>query len=202
MKFLQRAHCHACNSIIPDGYIFCKICKRDRFIRIQQWEFLIISLLLIMFIASFSFLRIFLIKDSKFIALTQQITNPVPTLIEPTLFFAPTNTPSVLKTTPSNTPLPLITSCSGAPPQRVEVGRRGFVCTQYDRLIVRTGPYASDTEITRIEPNTYFRVIDGPVCANNWSWWEIRTDDGVRGWVSEGGDNVDKYFICPQNLSP
>jgi hypothetical protein len=48
-----------------------------------------------------------------------------------------------------------------------------------------------------LEPNTYVTVVDGPVCADEWSWWRIRTDDGMEGWVSEGGDEVDPYFICP-----
>lgn len=134
------------------------------------------------------------------VRLTSTVVSTVPTSFSHLL--TPLNTPSVLKIVPSNTALPIITGCSDAPPQRVEVGRRGFVCTQYDRLIVRTGPRKSEDEITRLVPGTYFRVIDGPVCANNWSWWEIRTDDGVKGWVSEGGDNIDRYFICPQNLSP
>ena len=100
--------------------------------------------------------------------------------------------------TPTNTPG---MGCPSAPPQRVEVGRRGYVCTGYDRLIVRTNPEMSNEEIARIEPNTYFRITGGPICANNWSWWEIKTDADIRGWVSEGGDNIDAYFICPQGLN-
>jgi hypothetical protein len=92
------------------------------------------------------------------------------------------------------------TSCPGAPKQRLEVGRRGYVCTQYDRVIVRTEPRKRGDEITRLVPGTYFKVTDGPACANNWSWWKIRTDDGIKGWIAEGGDDVDPYFICPQGL--
>lgn len=89
-------------------------------------------------------------------------------------------------------------SCPGAPVQQVKVNKRAYVCTKKDRLIVREGPGKQNSEITRIEPGTYFKIIDGPSCANNWSWWYIKTDSGIKGWVAEGGDDIDSYFICPQ----
>jgi hypothetical protein len=109
-------------------------------------------------------------------------------------------TPSITKI-PSLTPSPTVSSCPGAPPQRVSVGRRAWVCTKRDRLIVRSQPNRNGSEITRIEPGTYFRILNGPACANNWSWWEIKTDTGIKGWVAEGGDDIDPYFICPQGQS-
>lgn len=87
-------------------------------------------------------------------------------------------------------------SCSGAPEQRVEVGESAYVCTQQDRLIVRAQPSSNGGEIIRIETGTGFEVIAGPQCSNNMSWWKIDVN-GTVGWVSEGGDNVDPYFICP-----
>jgi hypothetical protein len=87
--------------------------------------------------------------------------------------------------------------CPGAPPQRVRVGGEAQVCTAYDRLVVRVGPGRSNAEVARIEPGTYVTVISGPACGDGWSWWEVRTDSGVVGWVAEGGDEVDPYFICP-----
>jgi hypothetical protein len=48
-----------------------------------------------------------------------------------------------------------------------------------------------------LEPGTQFTIIGGPSCSDNWSWWNIRLDDGTTGWVSEGGDEIDPYFICP-----
>lgn len=91
-----------------------------------------------------------------------------------------------------------VTSCPGAPAQRVQVGGKAYVCTQNDRLIVRKNPNRSASEIIRIYPGTVMTIVKGPVCADDWSWWRIKTDDGIVGWVSEGGDNVDSYFICPQ----
>ena len=87
--------------------------------------------------------------------------------------------------------------CEGAPAQRVWVDARAYVCTQSDRLIVRENPRRGASEITRIPTGTRMTIIGGPECANSWSWWRVRTDDGVVGWVSEGGDGTDPYFICP-----
>jgi hypothetical protein len=71
------------------------------------------------------------------------------------------------------------------------------VCTAYDKLIVRRQPGLGSREITRLEPETHLTVVDGPACANSWSWWKVRVDGGAIGWVSEGGDAVDPHFICP-----
>lgn len=82
---------------------------------------------------------------------------------------------------PSKTPSATISSCPGAPPQRISVDQRAWVCTKRDRLIVRSEPNRSGGEITRLEPGTFFKVINGPVCADNWSWWGIKTDTGLKG---------------------
>jgi hypothetical protein len=33
----------------------------------------------------------------------------------------------------------------------------------------------------------------------NWFWWKVELDPGLVGWVAEGGDNIDPYYICPVN---
>jgi hypothetical protein len=89
------------------------------------------------------------------------------------------------------------TSCFGAPPQRMTVSQRGYVCTRSDSVRLRISPARSASTLVQIEPGTQFTVIVGPSCSDNWSWWNIRLDDGTTGWVSEGGDEIDPYFICP-----
>jgi hypothetical protein len=88
-------------------------------------------------------------------------------------------------------------SCPGAPQQRMTVNQRGFVCTKSDPVLLRNKPNRSGTQIVSLDPGVAFTVIGGPSCANNWSWWQVQLDNGVTGWVSEGGDEVDPYFICP-----
>ena len=89
-------------------------------------------------------------------------------------------------------------SCPGAPSQRVIVGDKAYVCTKSDNLAVRKGPGKSEPKITMIATGTNFVIVKGPICADNWSWWRIRINDGTVGWVSEGGDSIDSYFFCPR----
>ena len=90
-------------------------------------------------------------------------------------------------------------SCPGAPAQRMTVNQRGYVCTKEDAVKLRTAPKRSGSEIMQLPPGVSFAVIEGPSCADNWSWWKIRLDNGTTGWISEGGDEIDPYFICPLN---
>jgi len=128
-------------------------------------------------------------------------STPAPRLTStprPTSISVPTST----RPQPTNTPIfrespTTVTGCPNAPKQQVEVGGRAWVCTKYDRLIVRQQPRLSGKEIARLEPGTSMSVIDGPRCANTHSWWKIRTDTGIVGWVAEGSDEIDPYFICP-----
>ena len=88
-------------------------------------------------------------------------------------------------------------SCPGAPPQRLVVNQRAYVCTQSDRVRLRNAPAKSASTIVYVNTGTQFTVIGGPSCSDSWSWWNVRLDDGTTGWLSEGGDTVDPYFICP-----
>jgi hypothetical protein len=87
--------------------------------------------------------------------------------------------------------------CPGAAPQRVMIGEQAIVCTQSDDLIMRRGPGSDRDALRGIESGTIFMITDGPSCANNWFWWKVELDSGLAGWVAEGGDNIDPYFICP-----
>jgi hypothetical protein len=87
---------------------------------------------------------------------------------------------------------------SNVPPQQFHVGDRVRVCTAYDRLAVRTRPRLGSSELTLLEPGALLTVVDGPSYADGWPWWRVRTNDGIVGWVAEGGDEVDPYFICPE----
>lgn len=89
-------------------------------------------------------------------------------------------------------------SCPGAPDQRLQVGDNAYICTSVDTVALREGPGKNYAIIKRLVPGADLKVIGGPSCANNWSFWEVRTDSGYTGWMSEGGDSKDKYFLCPK----
>jgi hypothetical protein len=90
-----------------------------------------------------------------------------------------------------------VSSCPGAPAQRMVVNQRGYVCTRTYAVRLRSSPNRAASTIVQLDKGTQFTVIGGPSCADNWSWWQVKTDLGQTGWISEGGDETDPYFICP-----
>ncbi len=113
--------------------------------------------------------------------------------------------------TPRNV-TPTYGSCPGAEPQKVRVGDKAEVCTKQDRLILRSAPPPNNTvEIFRMYPRTKLLIIDGPKCYDGATWWKVRVEIGswvfsnekflttteYEGWVREGSDEEDPYFICP-----
>lgn len=90
-------------------------------------------------------------------------------------------------------------SCPGAPPQRLKVNEMAYVCTSTDSVKLREGPGKSYSAIKSLVPGADIKVISGPSCADNWSWWKVKTESGFIGWMSEGGDSTDRYFLCPRN---
>lgn len=89
-------------------------------------------------------------------------------------------------------------SCPGAPPQKIKVGDKIYVCTKNDSVALREGAGKNFSTLKRLVPGADLEVIGGPKCANNWSWWKVETESGFVGWMAEGGDNTDPYFICPR----
>jgi len=102
---------------------------------------------------------------------------------------------------PTKTPIKTITSkpstCPGAPQQRLILNEDAEVCTKSDVVYLRTGPGRKYNIIESVTTGTTIWVIDGPECSDNWSWWKIELSDGTQGWMSEGGDSIDAYFLCP-----
>ena len=115
----------------------------------------------------------------------------------PTYVVTKTPEPRVQETQPIATPTEKPSACSGAPKQRLKVGEDARVCTRRDNVFLRSGPGRSYTVLERVPPGTLVEVIGGPECANDWSFWEVELSEGVSGWMSEGGDDVDPYFLCP-----
>lgn len=90
-----------------------------------------------------------------------------------------------------------ISKCDGAPSQRLKVGEKGKVCTKSDPLRLRREPNFDADILASLKTGTVFEVIDGPTCAEEMFWWKVRLSNGQVGWVAEGGDRVDPFFVCP-----
>ena len=131
---------------------------------------------------------------------SQDPTSPPPVIVQPT-------TPPVFTATPS---------CPRAKyPTRLQANRDASICTQSERVIVRRSAKMSAGEILSLYPGTTIRIVQGPVCADDFWWWKIEiypgtpygkqgydysttwiTDRSYTGWAREGWDEKDPYFIC------
>ena len=86
--------------------------------------------------------------------------------------------------------------CGNGLVQRLQVGSRGWINLEPPLLPTRIRSAPSGETIAVIEPGTSFTVLSGPTCnAIGTSWWEVRTDDGIVGWLPEGDKNG--YYIDP-----
>ena len=105
---------------------------------------------------------------------------------------APTDRPDPTKT-------PKSSSCPGAPPTRLEVGDNATVCTKNDPVYLRTSPDGSADYTHKLIPGADLQIIGGPECDEwaSWWYWKVRTESGYTGWMAEGGDEIDPYFLCP-----
>lgn len=112
----------------------------------------------------------------------------------PTIKASPTRT---LMSTKTKISTKTVSSCPGAPVQQLLIEEDAKVCTKNEKVALRSGPSKNDTILVRVKSGTIVWVLDGPACANNWSWWKVKLTDGTSGWMSEGGDSVDSYFLCP-----
>lgn len=109
----------------------------------------------------------------------------------------PTRTPTRAA---SPTPPPTAVSvCDDAPPTRLIVGERGRVLRDDPRpLRVRAAAGTETTIIDQIPVSSLFYVLEGPVCAGEFAWYQIvyRDDaDTTTGWIAEGEQAV--YYVEP-----
>lgn len=108
-------------------------------------------------------------------------TNPTVVLVQQVYTNEPLPTEAPVKKSPTKTPTPTkkatqtptASSCAGAKPQRVKVGDRAKVCTRSDRLILRSEPSSAGREIFRMYTGTKLKIIGGPRCGTDYTWWEV-----------------------------
>lgn len=88
-------------------------------------------------------------------------------------------------------------TCGDAPAPRLTVGKGARVTfTTGTPLNVRTA--AAGDLLMQIKEGTQVNVVNGPICANNYLWWEIQMQSEnvtVGGWAAEG-DN-ENYYLEP-----
>jgi len=63
---------------------------------------------------------------------------------------------------------------------------------------VRSGASLLSDYLGQIEPGEGLRIIDGPICADGYSWWLVESlHDGLRGWTVEGKRSEQWVVPCP-----
>lgn len=215
MKIFREAQCRECESKIPANVVFCKYCKRDRFLGFPQYEWLLIFLVLFGCIGSFGLAQVIPVKPlpsttpikSKS-TLTLMPPLPSQTPVMPTITAAPSLTRSPSPTTQIIIALTSTpdyfggTVCPGAPSVKVQVNDLVMVITSNnDKLKLRSKPIIDpSTEIRKLGYGSYLKIHDGPVCvkdsSNGISYWFWEVKDratGQMGWVADGDSNL--YYI-------
>ncbi len=97
--------------------------------------------------------------------------------------------------------------CPDAPPAFLAVGASFGVQevpsgrTMVSRVL-RTQPGQSSPIAHDIDPRTWeYKVLDGPVCKDGYTWWKVKaTDSDVTGWIAEG--DADGYYAYSYSEQP
>lgn len=89
-------------------------------------------------------------------------------------------------------------NCSGAPAPQLNVGGYGQV-TPGDANTLRAHPSTASDRVGSIPGGETFTVLEGPVCADGYNWWQVDYA-GQVGWTAEG--NGDTYFLVAFNPTP
>lgn len=124
-----------------------------------------------------------------------------PTL-PPSATWTPTAMPIPPTATFTRTPAPATKPtwqpCPSTYPSRLYVGDTAFVSKDpplANRL--RSEPNTGSTILALIQPGEEMVVVGGPVCSNQWIWWQVRTlAGGVTGWTAEG--DASGYWLVPK----
>jgi hypothetical protein len=68
---------------------------------------------------------------------------------------------------------------------RLVVGGQGRVIENLPPNNVRSEPTIGSPRLGEIPGGGVFTVIGGPVCADNYAWWQVDYN-GLVGWTAEG----------------
>lgn len=74
---------------------------------------------------------------------------------------------------------------------RLQIGGYGQVSSETPSRL-RGEPGLRGDQIGQVDPSDVFRVLDGPVCADGFNWWQIQVNS-LSGWLAEGDDET--YYV-------
>ena len=75
---------------------------------------------------------------------------------------------------------------------------------------IRSGAGKANSYLGQIKPGGGVRVLEGPLCADGFSWWLVAsTQGGLRGWTAEGRESEqwvipspDQTVACSRKPAP
>ncbi len=89
-----------------------------------------------------------------------------------------------------------IPGCTGLLVSRLVIGNRAQV-TFIDGAtnLIRAKPGFSQEVVDKVPEGAPLTILEGPQCADESTWWYIRTDDGLEGWMEEYEKDI--YLLEP-----
>jgi serine/threonine-protein kinase len=126
--------------------------------------------------------------------------------VTPGLVSTPSSTPSLTSPASVSEAPPTVTGLAAAPtwvpcpgtyPSRLHVGDHAYV--SFDPPLanrVRRQPNNQSVVLGFLQPGEKMEILDGPVCYNNWIWWQVRSlESDLSGWTVEGDST--SYWLVP-----
>jgi hypothetical protein len=93
----------------------------------------------------------------------------------------------------------LISNCGGLPSQLSVRMRARATFTGEIGKEVRERPGFSENIKTTLPEGTTVEILNARKCVENSTWWLVRTDEGIEGWMAE--DQNDKYMLEPYSCT-
>lgn len=93
------------------------------------------------------------------------------------------------------TPTPYV-ACKGQANTNLYVGGYAYVADNVPNR-VRDGAGKSFKVVGYAQPQEAMEILDGPKCADGWTWYKVRIfSSGLVGWTAEG-DGKSQYWLRP-----
>lgn len=88
-----------------------------------------------------------------------------------------------------------IVHCPNTPTSIVAIGMNARVKQITGGSSLRLRTTAGGEYLLTMNAGTEFVVVSGPACQGDYTWWQVRLQDGTQGWAAEG--DFSDYYIEP-----
>lgn len=86
--------------------------------------------------------------------------------------------------------------CPNGIPSRMITGFQGMTSLKSSPTNLRAEASTSSAILQELRPGSFVNVLGGPVCSENYTWWQVRpSGDSTVGWMAEGVPG--EYFLEP-----